>query len=294
MRVQSIQRVIAANTGGLSNRLKTLVSAWRMADALGAELLLFWPASKKVPMAYRQLFVDGPKEIDEAEFRRLAQDKITNVILDGWRFLLLPSDDIVMKRRLPYEPDNRRAIDFAYKQTPEKLVQDFLRYVHRIRPGPSLAQRIEDNARKFAPDSVAVHIRTWCFMGDDRPVFYRFENYLKALKRYAGKMLFVASDSPEAIEALRKAHTGEVRSLPVSVRGHATQDQIEDAACELFLLSIPPVLIGSFGSTFTEYAWWLGDCKQKVSIAEPRRYLFKYQSRNSYCVAGTWFLRDNN
>jgi hypothetical protein len=285
-----IKRVIAASRQGLCNRLKNLVSAWRMAEAMGAEPLLYWPLTSKVPVSFRGLFRGEPTEIDEAQYQQLAKDTDSNFVLDGWRFSLLPSDDVVPDKNLPYSPRSGRAIDFAYRKTPDALKKDILRYANQLKPTEKLAERIELFSNDFTVNSVAVHIRTWNIMGDEKPVFYRFENYLRALKPHVGKLLFVAADSPEVIDALRQRQIGDVRSLPLTSRRHDTPEQLEDAVCELFLLSRPPVLIGSFVSTFSELAWWLGGCRQSITIAEPRRYLFKFLTRDKYCVGWRWTL----
>jgi hypothetical protein len=286
-----IRRVIAASRQGLCNRLKVLLSAWRMAEAMGAEPLLYWPLTAKVPVSFRGLFREGPTEIDEAQYHQLAKDPDSNIVLDGWRFSLLPSDDVVPDKSLPYAPRDGRAIDFAYAKTPSAIMRDFLRHANRLNPTEKLAGRIERFAHDLDSDSVAVHIRTWNIMGDEKPVFYRFENYLRALKPHRGKLLFVAADNPEVIETLQQRHIGEVRSLPLTSRGHETPEQLEDAVCELFLLSRPPVLIGSFVSTFSEIAWWLGGCRQAITIVEPRKYLFKFLTEEKYCLGWKWTLR---
>ena len=47
------------------------------------------------------------------------------------------------------------------------------------------------------------------------------------------------------------------RSLPLG---------IQEDLIELYLLSKNKTIIGSFNSTFTEVAWWLGGCTKNITI----------------------------
>ena len=44
------------------------------------------------------------------------------------------------------------------------------------------------------------------------------------------------------------------------------QEGIQEDLIELYLLSKNKVLIGSFNSTYSEVAWWLGGCNEKITI----------------------------
>ena len=66
-----------------------------------------------------------------------------------------------------------------------------------------------------------------------------------------------------AIAATRVVQYLNFTSLHIMTLGG---EGIKDDLIELYLLSKNKVLIGSFTSTYSEVAWWLGGCNEKIVI----------------------------
>jgi len=282
--------IIAASQHGLCNRLKTVISVMRLADSLDAEALVYWPQTSKVPAELSSLFRGGPREINEREFDALRKLKSEVTILDGWRLSLLPTDQVAPDLTWQYTRRGYRVIDFCYNRIPCEVIAAYLPFFSRLKPSPQIEDRIASFAVQIPDETVAVHLRSWSVMGDEKPAFYRLRNYVKEIQRYGARPLFVAADADKALNDLRARVDNPIITLPIADRGHDSSSKIQDAVVELHLLAQPKVFIGSFISTFTEFAWWLGGCSQEITIAEPRRYFWKRIATGMYCIARRWTL----
>lgn len=285
--------IVAASQHGLCNRLKTIVSTMRLAESIKAEPLVYWPLCTKVPAELSMLFRGCPRQIGEREFEALRKPGSGATILDGWRLALLATDQVPCDLTWQYTRRGYRVIDFCYGRIPKAIVAAYLPFFRRLTPVAPLEDRIASFSSQLPDSAVAVHLRSWSVMGDEKPAFYDLCNYVRELKRYGGRTLFVAADADRALDELRAALNNPIVTLPIACRGHDSIAKIEDAVVDLHLLARPRVLVGSFVSTFTEYAWWLGGCTQEVTIAEPRRYLWKRIAPGMYCFARRWTLESN-
>ena len=283
--------VIAASDYGLCNRLKTIISAMRTAESQNAEPLVYWPLNEKVPAELSELFNGGPRQIDKREFEILRKPESEATILEGWRLVLLPGDQVQPDLTWQYTRPGNRVIDFCYGKIPQEIVDSYLPFFRMLKPVAQLEDRIASFALEMPDSAIGVHLRSWGVMGDEKKAFYCLRNYLRELKRYSARPLFVASDTDKALNDLRSAVENPVFTFPIGRRGHDSTDQIKDAVVELHLLARPRVLIGSFISTFTEYAWWLGGCTQEITIPDPHRYFWKRIAPGMFCFAGRWTLK---
>ena len=61
---------ISMSPGGISNRIKTLVSCMRLADKFKGECLLYWPKTWACKVEFGNLFQSNLRQISKEELRK--------------------------------------------------------------------------------------------------------------------------------------------------------------------------------------------------------------------------------
>ena len=77
---RSRQMIISTNSSGLSNRLKSWVSAMRLAS----DTLVYWKVNEFIPVGFSQLFANECS-VDEVPLEASVHN--------SWRLLILPEDE---------------------------------------------------------------------------------------------------------------------------------------------------------------------------------------------------------
>ncbi len=293
--------IISTETGGLGNRIKSWVSASRLAS----DARVFWPLTDNMPARFSDLFENScvveslPAEFDEYK---------------SWRLTLLPEDEECLPERFAVvgagahpiirgagklwwrirgRPDERyrymlfpkqhsrrstrsdaRHIDLEYGRIPAELRRAYVPLFRSIRVRAEIAARAQEWANAWlAPEVIGVQVRTW---RDYAPRYRKY--HLPARKRLLTLMsdadpasrFFVVSDSDD-IEPFLTAEFGRDRILTFP-RKTSRQDSwqspegvVEDLI-DMLLLSRTQRIFASYLSTFSETAWWLGGATAAVDV----------------------------
>jgi len=77
---------------------------------------------------------------------------------------------------------------------------------------------------------------------------------------------FVSAQTPETLAILSDRYPGRVIQQEDKQSSSDGVRHMQNALVDLLCLSRGSELIGTFGSTFTEMAWWFGQCTQRVTI----------------------------
>lgn len=264
----SEKTLVAATWFGLCNRLKVLVSAWRLAELSGRTLRVEWPLSTSRAGAvdfalntpFEALFdnrfewidrraisaLPGRKALVDGEPLDLSDDALTVVIRHTWRF--------VPARGEPF-------VDLDYGDAPATAAQrDALRpYLARLRPTDAVRDEVQAVARdlRIDPDTVGVHVRR----ADHREAIARSTDaaFFAALDPLvaAGRRLFLATDDPRTEATFRGRYGDALATRPGRVLDRRDPAAAVDALIDLLLLARAGRMVGSVESSFTELAWWL-------------------------------------
>jgi hypothetical protein len=261
-------RVVAHDRGGLGNRLKCLVTAWRR-DARAKFRWEATPACDAPHMA--DLFAGGAAWEEDAEKDEVLYMQCT------WRLELWPGDAVpegFSRVREPYgTASDWRDIDFEYHRIPRAMLDVYRPLFAKLQPAPAIKQWVDAFAFR-RPFDAGVHVRTWVDAPDRRERLFDLRAFVDAMRlliaEAAGTRFFVCSDDQAAVAALR-AEFGELRVCtlePEPEFGGAAR-----AWAEMLLLARAPVLVASHASTMSEVAWWLGGCRARVLVAAKGRAL---------------------
>lgn len=274
--------IIAINLGGISNRIKCLVSMERLGERYNREVYLFWPLNHTCGAKFSDLFENKIKEIDEEELKKIRKKNIKvfedysstvkdypkkYLITGTWRFLLSQEDFS------NYSGLNNEGIDLKFSNIPEGVKKEILFYLKKLKLLKNLEKEINIFQKKYnLRNLIGVHIRRGDFadrkvspgrVSSDEKFIGRMKELVKENPRIK---FFLCTDSEEMEKKIENEFPKRIikfqKSSFVRTDVRATQDGLID----LFLLSKTKYILGTYKSTFTEMAWWLGNCKAKVEI----------------------------
>ncbi len=284
----SNKKIIAMNLGGISNRIKCLISMWRSGDLYNRELILEWRENHTCGCKFKDLFENEVKEISKEELKKISgkdlqifegdfltiKDSSKKYIATGtWRFLLTPKE-LEENSFLKEEHElNEKGLDFNFFNIPKKIKKEILKYLKKLKPLKSIQKEIDNFQRKNnLKEMIGVHIRRGDF--SDRPTspgkVSSNEKFIKRmnelLKENPKIKFFLCTDSKEVEEKIQKEFPDKIFKYPKTSFTRTDVRATQEGLIDLLLLSKTKHILGTYRSTFTEMAWWFGECKPKMEI----------------------------
>lgn len=293
--------VVSTETGGLGNRLKSWVSSMR----LGADARVHWPVTKNMPAAFEELFANdcavsavpaGAGSYGSWRFAILPEDEphlpagfatvgagahpfvrglgkawwnLTGKRDDRYRFMVFPKQHSRRSTRA-----DARHIDLEYERIPRYFRDVYGAAFRRIVVRPEIAAVVvEWAAANIDEHVVGVQVRTW---RDDARRHRKY--HLPALRRLTALLdsagpaarFLVVSDSDDIAPNLAERYgAARVLSFPrATPRADSwlTPRGITEDLIDMLLLARTQRLFGSYLSTFSEVAWWLGGTTARVNV----------------------------
>ena len=273
--------VISNNIAGLCNRIKSLLSAMRIAEFnKDSEVKIDWPLTAAVGEChFTDLFENENMIIRRPDYPSNA------IIYSFWRFAVLPSDVLPInfsdgcgmrynntQKFIGHTHTNSegRNIDLEFNRIPEEIKQSYLKQIGKLKIKNSIIQQVNNFAKKFDDNTVSVQIRSW----NDDPIkqkLFNIDDFYNLMDSMENNNFFVTADTPEIIEKMKKRYGNRIitRENYKETMGHRERGQkqgVIDAMIDLLLLSKNKTLIGTYVSTFSEMSWWFSNCKQKTYI----------------------------
>jgi hypothetical protein len=293
--------VVSTETGGLGNRLKSWVSSMRLA----ADARVYWPVTKNMPAAFGELFSNdcavptvpnGATVYGSWRLVVLPEDEpyvptgfatvgagahplvrglgkvwwtLTGERTDRYRFMVFPKQHSRRSTRA-----DARHIDLEYERIPQYFRDVYGELFRRIVVHPEIAAVVAEFAAAHVDDDVVgVQVRTW---RDDARRHRKY--HVPALRRLtrlldeAGSTarFLVVSDSDDIAPMLAERYGAErILCFPRATSradSWLTSSGIKEDFIDMLLLARTRRLFGSYLSTFSEVAWWLGGTKARVSV----------------------------
>lgn len=246
---------------GLGNRLKQLAS-YHFCFGLN-NTRLFWSTKGWVNRDFEDLF----------ELKDISKFKITNIKIAAlpvisfpkkiefenrgyWR-LFVDASEVDESFYIQRGDKTFPSIDFQYNNIPKFLLDRYIPFFNNLQPSIAVKQRIEET--KIQPNDICVHVRNSTNKKDLANVPL-ISTFIDILKEYPQNTRFFLSAMDSEIAKLFYTEFGDrVFELPSK-----DYTSMIDAVADMYLLGKGKELILSDGSTFSEVAWWLGGCHQKV------------------------------
>jgi hypothetical protein len=254
------QTIYVETRWGLCNRIKTVVSGMRLREEQHRRrLVIRWPVDGDCGCAFAQLF-------DNAFDVALSVPR--SDVPDHWR-LWIANNEVPEGFASNYQAMDGRSIDLEYGRIPERLQRIYARHFGALSPLPAIRDRAAALGAELSADTVGVHVRRGDFRRPYRPAQNdaHFFAAMDAVLRDRPDARFVlATDSSETERLFIDRYRARIVSHPKPTRARDQAEAIRDALVDLLLLARCGHIIGTYSSTFSEVAWWMGGCRARVTM----------------------------
>jgi hypothetical protein len=240
--MNSIPTVVKAQ--GLCNRIKTYMSSLCEYEQVNTQV-------------YADSYIFPSIQYDEHPVNEVC----------GWRLNVSSEEEKYIEKY--------KTIDFLYNDTPEYFVKKYLNILDKIKINPEILEYVNDFLDDWN-DVIGVHIRSWWSSGMPRYAWHDNELYENEIDKFdSNKKIFLCSDNNDVIRHFKKKYGERIivhdqvmheRKCDVFGFHHDDVQLVTDGFIDCLLLSKCDTIIGTWGSTFTEVAWWLSKCKVNVII----------------------------
>lgn len=246
---------------GIANRIKHLFSYMRMYQGLYDTIDIHWPLQNMCNSSFNSLFkFDYFKRVNELNHTIF----LDNTIWEGtWRLFVKPEElDMNFAKAFPVDVQNP-CIDFEYQRIPQYIKDIYLPYFNALKPSFQVQQLID--TIHIPQNCVGIHIRhnknwkEWNRWADND-----LDLFIEKMNNYPKDTIFLLSCCDKEVHDFVHNHFPN-RIIELHKEDIENSNNLQDMA-ELYLLSKTKEIIGTYGSTFTEVAWWLGGCKCNVDI----------------------------
>ena len=268
----SVKKVMAICPAGLGNRIKCMASAMKRSEDINNDIkdakakpYVYWPVNKECGCEFKHLFNEFTpiEELWKSETYSVEVDAAYGdaEINKSWKLI-----------------NNGRELDFKYHKLSSKDINDMLPHIESIEP----AQDIQDSVWAFVnkykesfdkKEVIGVHVRKGDFSSvrDGREGISEEEYFVEKMRCLLEvnpdyKFLLCAEDGETEDKFRRIFGSKHIIYFPKRFRGRYGTNEIKEAFIDMLLLSSCHIIIGTFLSTFTEIAWWLGGCRAQVVI----------------------------
>ena len=266
------------NYVGLCNRLNILIGDMRIAsDYYKKPFYLYW---RKLKYEFSELFDSDiilieKDDIDDDLYLLSTDSKISGIVQCP---VILDTDRHFFRDNFNFGDTLKKSIHEMYSNTPKDIIKIYLRYVNMLKPTKEIELIVNKHSKKFDENTVSVHVRRGDFCAistrnkntDDK--YFDIMDYL--LKKNPKATFFVSSDDQNTQNIYKKKygdiiytydHNYAYNSFPTS---NENQSEEKEALISLLLLSKNNILIATHKSTYSQMAWWFGQCKASVYVVK--------------------------
>lgn len=241
--------------GGLCNRMRTMNSAYFLAEKLGQELKVLWRKDPSLNCSFEKLF-EKPEGIKIEDFhysfspKRLLPKHLAHTCLS-----LQDISNYTEKgnRMLP-----QSVIDSFGKHIYIDTCQQFLDHpdYHIFVPVPPVRERIKEITKEYGDSCIGVHIRrTDSVKSIEASSTAAFADKMKEeLEKNPAVRFYLATDDKQEEEAIRKVFGDRILSLGNKTLDRNNDKGIQDALVDFMCLAHTEKIIGSYWSSFTDIA----------------------------------------
>lgn len=258
------QYISFGTSAGICNRLKRFITALRFEIDQNRTIDFYWSQGDLTNKSFYELFEFGYYKVNEIYCTKKISDESKEEVgkNNSWR-LLVEDGELPQGFTKAFKKDDEKKeyIDFEYERIPQKIKEEYLKYFNMLKPTKAVRERIE--SIKLPDNAISVHIRAGRFWNEyGRGNRDSVNDFIEVMKKYPKDIIFFLAAADENVSIrVNEEFPGRI----IELENKSYTDSI-DAVAELYLLGKTNTLIATYGSTFSEVAWWLGGCKQKVAV----------------------------
>jgi len=268
--------------GGLSCRIDCLVSSIKIAEKTGRKLILYWPKNPPCNCHFSDLFANYIKEIQRKDLEKIIKSRNYDIYrenLNGFdnkkKFIFISSS-----RLIGFSKEN---LQLKFEKIPKTFREDISNYIKKLKIRQDILKIVNNFSKKtFSKNVVGIHIRKGDFktIKNNVGAVSADEKYMEEINRIIQKdkniKFFLATEDKETEKKFKAIYGNKMITYNKITRYREEEGAVEEALIELILLSKCKLILGNFGSTFTEMAWFLGECKPEMKIIIEKNALKKH------------------
>ncbi|MBP6793487.1 MAG: hypothetical protein KA143_00455 [Saprospiraceae bacterium] len=261
--------------GGLCNRMRAIDAAIEYSQLASQELSVIWRKNRGLNCDYGQLFEANPlfEIIHHRWYHYTGQPRHLRNPLRKWIGITLEKSlyDATFYENDRYRPDILQVDPVSLKGIKKIYItnsNNFLktrRSYAAFRPVGDLRSKIDTIGRAFPKDIVGVHVRR---TDHEQSIRYStdstFFSKMKELKdQNPGLNFFLATDDPFTDDKFKFIWGESILTYP-KVFGRNSEQGIQDAVIDLYLLSKTKGILASYYSSFSEAAADIGNIPLEI------------------------------
>lgn len=276
------KNIIAAIPGGISNRIKCLISMWRISDKYKKNLFIYWVRNNQCGAEFNKLFENDFKIITKEEL-----DLIKDKIVSQTHRLIVFEDEIKDGFAKVFPTNRGNNIDFEFNRIPINVRENILTYLNRLKPIEVIRNVVDNFSIKYDIENlVGIHIRRDDFIlcGDEKNSHVSSDNKFiekmnELIKKDINTKFFLCTDCKLTEDKFKEIFGNKIIIYPKKSRERTSILATQQSLVDLLLLSKTKHIIGTYRSTFNELAWWIGNCRAKVDIIIDDEFKKQYEEK---------------
>ena len=253
-------KLVAAPVGGIANRMQGIDACWLLAQEFNLPFEVLWVHEWALDAPFERLFQPLPgrgrvREVPSFEaWKELTENNEKTHFLDH-RFIAQFFPDATPK-------DWKQIIDGARRQSKSLTIFAWQRFKQK-KQGMSVFKpnsEVSDLMKPFVEhcaSAIGVHVRR-----TDHAISHNNSSTSEFFQRIdklpKDSKIFLATDDPVEEEAFLERYGDRVLWYPKRSRDRDSIEGVQDGVVDLFLLSRTQRILGSYGSTFSRTAGFLG------------------------------------
>lgn len=260
------QYIALRDTQGMCNRIKVLFSSLRFDAEEKEPVHMYWPVKGMCKTPFFSLFSFDMFDIIEHNEPFVSDPEREEFNIGKkrvWRLDIEAGEvpDGFTKAYPKTKTDQPECIDLEYNRIPDNVKGAYGRFFNALKPSETVKGRMDHVS--LPEHYVGVHIR----LNEEWKRWNRsngsgVKQFIKTMKKYPkDTVFFLASCDGNVAEKIKKAFPERILELP-------QKDYVGDidAIADLYLLAGGDRLLATFGSSFSEVAWWLGGANAEVDV----------------------------
>jgi hypothetical protein len=266
--------------GGISNRIKCLISSMKLAEKTNRDLIVYWPKDEACNCNFSDLFENEIKGVSKEELKKIILNKNYELYQNYFNKM---KKEFVLVDSSRFEGFSQEDIQLKFEKTSREVVKEILSYLNKLKVKKEILIQVNKFIKKkFSKNMIGIHIRRGDFVklsiADISPDEKFIEEMKKEIEKNKNVKFFLATEDKNTEKVFRKIFLKKIITFPKKTSKREDEGSVEEALIELIILSKCDKLIGSYGSTFTEMAWFFGGCKQPIKIVIDKQILKEYLS----------------
>lgn len=175
-------------------------------------------------------------------------------------FPILKNEVQLIKNVKSYQEEFNGTTAFCFDKLPIFFQEKFIKYFKLLKPSKKVLEKM--NNYLIDKNTIGVHIRRGDFLHYNIKKYNRTGNTIDKYTNYIekDKRIFLCTDCDETETEFKKIYGDRVFTFETKKE---IRDEM-DALCMILLLSKCKTLLLSNYSSFSELAWWFGECQAKV------------------------------